>query len=47
MEDERLVKAAEAFGRILKGAPLREDVPVLTRGFTEAELVERAPCKNT
>ncbi len=40
MADERLVKAAEAFGQLLKGAALREDVPVLTMGFTEAEAVK-------
>ena len=40
MADERLVKAAEAFGQLLKDAALREDVPVLTMGFTEAEAVK-------
>ena len=40
MEDERLVKAAEKFGHLLKDAALREDVPVLTMGFTEAEAVK-------
>ena len=40
MADERLVKAARAFGQLLKDAALREDVPVLTMGFTEAEAVK-------
>ena len=40
MSDERLVKAAEAFGQLLKDAALREDVPVLVMGFTEAEAVK-------
>ena len=40
MADERLVKAAEDFGGLLKAAALREDVPVLTMGFTEAEAVK-------
>lgn len=40
MEDARLVQAAEAFGQLLKEAALREDVPVLTMGFKEAEAVK-------
>ena len=40
MADERLMKAAEDFGGLLKAAALREDVPVLTMGFTEAEAVK-------
>ena len=40
MDDARLVKAAEKFGHLLKEAALREDVPVLVMGFTEAESVK-------
>lgn len=40
MADERFVKAAESFAGLLKETSLKEDVPILIMGFTEAEAVK-------
>ncbi len=40
MSDDRLVKAAEGFAALLKEAALKEEVPTMVMGFTEAEAVK-------
>ena len=40
MEDAHLTEAAKVFARLLKEAAIKEDVPVLFMGFTEAEAVK-------
>jgi len=40
MEDAHLTGAAKVFARLLKEAAIKEDVPVLFMGFTEAEAVK-------
>ena len=40
LDDASLVEAAEKFAGLLKEGSLREDVPVLIMGFTEAEAVK-------
>ena len=40
LSDEHLVKAAEDFAALLKEAALKDDVPTMVMGFTEAEAVK-------
>ncbi len=40
MADERLVQAAEGFAALLKEGALKDDVPTMVMGFTEAEAVK-------
>jgi len=40
LEDERLVQSAHTFAGLLKEAAIKEDVPTLIMGFTEAEAVK-------
>ncbi len=40
MQDERLVKAANVFARLLQDGALKEDIDTLIMGFTEAEAVK-------
>ena len=40
LEDKRLVKAAETFAGLLKEAALKEEIPALIMGFSEAEAVK-------
>ena len=40
MEDERLVKAANTFAKLLQDGAIKEDVATLIMGATEAEAVK-------